>query len=401
MDEALVQHAEDQIDDQHGDQQQDAEALQRGLEGLRGALQAGGQRYRDTDFLLQRLDAVDGIAQRDAGQQVEGDGHRRQLALVVDGQGLRLAGEAGYRIERDQLAATAHVDAGQGLRIGLEFRGDFEDNLVLRRRAIDGRYLAGAEGALQGVLDLAEGQAERGELVAVDIDADHRAEIAQVVGDIDEAGQLADLLGQRAGPFVQFVEVGILQRVLVLCGGDLAADADHRRVLHIDLDARQGSQLGAQTLDDLVRRRFPLVLRLEDHEHRAGVGGRPNAAGADGRHERRDVRFLGDDLRHRPLVGDHRGEGGILGALGEGDDLAGIAARDEVLGHLGEQIAGEQQRGDETGQDGARVGHRQLQRFLVAGKQGGEEAFEHLEDAAVRFGLGMADIAAAQHRRQG
>ncbi|MPN30038.1 hypothetical protein SDC9_177495 [bioreactor metagenome] len=152
----------------------------------------------------------------------------------------------------------------------------------MRRGAVDGGYLAGAEGALQGILDLSEGESERGQLVAVDVDTDHRAEVAQVVGDVDEAGQLADLLGQRAGPFVQLVQVGVLQRVLVLRCGDLAADTDHRRVLHVHLDAGNRRQFGAQALDDLVRRRFPLAGRLEDHEHRAGIGCRADAAGADG-----------------------------------------------------------------------------------------------------------------------
>ena len=83
MDEALVEHAEDEVDDEDGDEQQHALPLQRGLEGLRRALEAacrawpGGRSSRCT-----RLDLRDGVAEGHAGLRVERDRHRRQLAEV-------------------------------------------------------------------------------------------------------------------------------------------------------------------------------------------------------------------------------------------------------------------------------------------------------------------------------
>ena len=46
------------------------------------------------------------------------------------------------------------------------------------------------------------------------------------------------------------------------------------------------------------------------------------------------------------------------------------------------------------------MGHRQTQRAFVSGKHRGEKAFEELEDAAVSFGCGVFQIAAAKHRGQ-
>ena len=105
MDEALVKDAEDDIDDQNGDQQQNTQPLQRSLKSLSGALQAGVERRRDTQFLFERLDTRNRLTQRDAGQKVEGQGDCGQLPLMIDRQGLCLATDTGDGIEWDQLAA--------------------------------------------------------------------------------------------------------------------------------------------------------------------------------------------------------------------------------------------------------------------------------------------------------
>jgi hypothetical protein len=79
-----------------------------------------------------------------------------------------------------------------------------------------------------------------------------RALVLEVGGDIDEAGQLAQAVEQDVVPVVELGQVGVLQGVLVLGAGELPADADRRRVLQEDSNARHGRQLGAQARDDLV-----------------------------------------------------------------------------------------------------------------------------------------------------
>ena len=49
VDVALVEHAEDDVDDQQRRQDQKRRGLQRGLEGLRGALEGAGDRVRHAD----------------------------------------------------------------------------------------------------------------------------------------------------------------------------------------------------------------------------------------------------------------------------------------------------------------------------------------------------------------
>ena len=58
VDEALVEDAEHQIDHQHGHQEQEPLALERRLEGLGHPLQAAGDRGRQLQVALHRLQAV-------------------------------------------------------------------------------------------------------------------------------------------------------------------------------------------------------------------------------------------------------------------------------------------------------------------------------------------------------
>ena len=59
---------------------------QRSLEGRRRALEAGLDAGRQPDLLLRLLDGLDGVAQRDAGRQIERQRDRRELPLVIDRQ---------------------------------------------------------------------------------------------------------------------------------------------------------------------------------------------------------------------------------------------------------------------------------------------------------------------------
>jgi len=122
---------------------------QRRLEGLRRALEAAVQRDRHLEVALHPLDALDRLAERRAGREVEGHRDRRELALVVDGERCRPVAEFGHGAERDLRAVGAgDVDARQGGRIGLEFGHHLEHDLVLRARRVDRRHLALVEGVV-------------------------------------------------------------------------------------------------------------------------------------------------------------------------------------------------------------------------------------------------------------
>ena len=84
MDEALVEHAQHQVDDQNRHHQQHSQVAHRGLERLarcpgRLVLTVAGSGVVGEPFHV-----VERLAKRDAGRDVERDGDRGQLARMVD-----------------------------------------------------------------------------------------------------------------------------------------------------------------------------------------------------------------------------------------------------------------------------------------------------------------------------
>ena len=105
VDVALVEHAQHDVDHQNGRGDEQRSRGQRGLERLGGTLEGPLQRDRRAQLPLDLLDMIDRLAERIARRDVERQRHRRELALMVDGERLDLAGEAGNGAQR-------HSDAG-------------------------------------------------------------------------------------------------------------------------------------------------------------------------------------------------------------------------------------------------------------------------------------------------
>ena len=80
MDEALVEHAQHDIDGDDRGQDQEQLVGQRRLERQRRALEAGDDAERLADVDLRLLDRIHRLAERGARRQVEGDGGGRELA---------------------------------------------------------------------------------------------------------------------------------------------------------------------------------------------------------------------------------------------------------------------------------------------------------------------------------
>ena len=121
VDEALVEDAEHHIGGEDRRQHQDALALQRVLEHLRRALEAGRDRApASCDLALDLLDRVDRLAEREARREVERDRHRRLLALVVDLQRSDRRHDPGHRRERHDgpVKRTDAADAAAGCGSG-------------------------------------------------------------------------------------------------------------------------------------------------------------------------------------------------------------------------------------------------------------------------------------------
>ena len=74
-------------------------------------------------------------------------------------------------------------------------------------------------------------------------------------------GVFCQRVHELGGGVVELVQIEALQGVLILRFGEIAADADDRRILQIEIDARDLRQLGPQLLDDLIGRELALAAR--------------------------------------------------------------------------------------------------------------------------------------------
>src|ERR1017187_974527 len=93
MNVALVEHPEDDVDDDDGCHDQKRRRGKGILECLRGPLESTLQGRRSLEFAAHSLNAADGIAERGSGGQVERQGDGRKLSLVADGKRLQLGRE--------------------------------------------------------------------------------------------------------------------------------------------------------------------------------------------------------------------------------------------------------------------------------------------------------------------
>ena len=227
---------------------------QRGLERLRGALVDAVDGRRQPHLRHRLVDLDDRVADRDARAQVEGDRHRRQLSEVRDRQRADGRLERGDAVERHQRAARrAHVEQRQHRRVGLVARLELHHHPVLVGGGEDGRHLALTVRVVERVLDGLRRHAERGSLVAIDLDGDLRLGDLQVAGDVDQARAARAASASTCGAhWYSSVGVRALQRVLIRALGELAADADRGDVLHVGANPAHLRQRSAQLLDDDV-----------------------------------------------------------------------------------------------------------------------------------------------------
>ena len=318
MDVALVEHPEDDVDreERRGDQQR--LVRERGLEDLRGALEAGLDAGGEPERTHRGFDRGHRVSQRDARRQVEGQRHRRELRLVVH----RERGPGGLvsaqRAERHHAAlGGGEIDVLKGLGALPEARLDLHHHVILVERAVHDRDLALAEGVVERVVDELRGDAEARCGGPVDHQRRLLPLVLLVTAQIDELRQRAKALRDPRSPRVELPDVVPLERVLVLRVPHAAARADVLHCLEEGGGPRHAGHTSAQSRDHLVGADLPLRERLQHDEHARGVGGGAGPVTLTTResHHVRDRRVVPDDVDDRGELGLHRLERDVLRRL--------------------------------------------------------------------------------------
>ena len=120
MDVALVEHPENDVHGQQRRQDQKRRGLERGLEGLRRALEGAEDRRGQADPGGDLLDRGHRLTEGHPGGEIEGQRDGRELALVINRQVARVAGVvAGEGRERHLLVGERGLDIDLAQRVGI------------------------------------------------------------------------------------------------------------------------------------------------------------------------------------------------------------------------------------------------------------------------------------------
>ena len=339
MDEALVEHAQQQVDHQDRQPEQHELAGLRVLEHCGVAAVGADQRAGHLQLAHVAVELRRRCAERDIRRQVEAQRHRLQLALVVHCRRADGALHGGERAQRHQCAGlAAQRDLVERVLELLVALGRLHQYLVGVAGRVDGRDLPLAESAVEGTAQIGHRHAEQRGLVTVDLQAGLQAALLRVAGDVAEQRVVAQLALQLAGPLVERVGAHALQRVLVAALALAPAELQVLHRAHEDLHAGEAAGLLAQVVDHLGHGRA-LAARMQRDEQAAGVLGRATAAARE-RGDRADGRVLLEDARDLGLHLEHGLEGDVFRRLDRHLQLPDVLLGEEALGDLHEQHRG-------------------------------------------------------------
>src|SRR2546422_67939 len=169
MDEALIQNPQHKVDDQDSHEEQQSKTSDGRLKGLRCPLEAGAD--RGWQHLLGHLvHHRNRVAQRDAGTQVERNGHCRQLSQVIDSQRSYRARELSHSVQRNQLPTSGtNIEHRKRRRVELVLILQLRDHAIGIIGGIDSRDLALAVGRVKRVFHLVRVDAESRRVVTINL----------------------------------------------------------------------------------------------------------------------------------------------------------------------------------------------------------------------------------------
>src|ERR1700730_4890698 len=253
VDQALIEHAEDQVDNEQRREYENRRALQRRAEGLGVALEAGLERQRRVQRFFDRLNIAYRLANRGARCEVERDCHRRELTCVVNHKRRNLYSRIDQRGYRHLLSARRFdIDAVERFGSILEFGVDLQDDMVLLQGGVDRGDDTLAEGVVERIVDrVGQDAVARGD-IALDRDVEQRPGIQLIGGDIGDAVERLELFEEQVRPMVEFALVGVVQGVLKLGLVQPRADRNVLSSLHIKGNALDLGEVRPQPRYHLV-----------------------------------------------------------------------------------------------------------------------------------------------------
>ena len=204
------------------------------------------------------------------------------------------------------------VDVFKRVRILLEFRLDFQHDMVLVQLSKHGRDQTLAEGVVQRVVDHLRGNCIASSAVAIDNESRLQSFSLLIAGHVPKIGQHLQFLHQPGRPRVQFFRIGVLKAVLELGAADAIVHREVLNRLHEERDALNFFNLRLQSPDNLCGICLAFIMGLQVDLHPPAVEGCVRSVNSDERRQALHIRISKDDLRQYLLALGHRGERNAL-----------------------------------------------------------------------------------------
>ena len=398
MDEALVEHTQDDVQREQRGEDEERLGLQHRPERARGTLEAATHRAGHSEAREGILDRAGGLRQRHAFRQVEGDRRGDELRVVIDGE--RRLGRGVAREQRKRhlrAAGDADVQLVEGCSRLQEFGRGLHHDVVLVEGRVDGRDLPLRERVVQRGVDQLRRHAEARRGVAIDDDRGGEPLVLLIGVDVGKLGQARERLADARLPDPQLLEVVGLDRVLVRGAALPAADAYVLDRVEDEVGTGLPGEPGAQPRHDPVGALPALGERFQRDEHRPGVA----LAAAGVADDALDARVGAHDVDEGGELVAHRLERDALIGLDAARELARVLLREEALGHDHVEHHVERHRRQQEQRRQRTVVQRPGQRALVTAQHRGEPALAPLVKPALAALLCRHEQPRAHHRRGG
>ena len=267
MDIALVEHAEDDVYREERRKNEPGLIRERSLERLCCSLKTAMDIRRHSHLPFDFLHCVHGLTKRHSLGEIERQGDRGKLSLMIDALRGQTRFVVNKRTQRDfDAICRSHVNILERVGILLIRQFGFHHDVILIQWLVHRRDLPLAKRGVQSIIDNLGRDADPRCRIAVNDESSFQSPIGQVRVRIANLGKRLDAIEHDPRPFLQILNRVGLDRVLELRIAASAADPQFLRRLKEHRRARQ-LQFGTQARDHLVRGHVAFCERLQLNIH--------------------------------------------------------------------------------------------------------------------------------------
>ncbi len=258
-----------------------------------------------------------------------------------------------------------------------------------------------AESVVERLVDGLRRDAHAGSCDAIDDQGSGQAGSLLIGGEVAQFRNGREFGHKLRRPEIEFLQVGIFQRVLILRAADAVLYGQVLHRLHVQRDAVDFLELRLQPPDHIGRVDATLVQRLQINLDAPAIQRRVGSVDANEGRDALDGGILQDGVDQLLLALRHRGERDRLRRFGNALDDAGVLNGEKTLRHDDVEENREDQGGYGHSQCGGLMFQHPLQRTAIERDGTLEGAFRNFIEAALLLSVRVLQQARTHHRCKG